>query len=77
MRNKIAYVLLVLFMLVAVVACNNDNNEISGNYTVIEEAIDSVAHVKTDKYFYFLQILFSLGFNFCFCPTYMAFKFSI
>ena len=52
MKNKIAYLLLVVFMLIAVVACNNDHGEVEGNYTVIEEASENVAHVKTDKYFY-------------------------
>ena len=52
MKNKIAYLLIMLFMVFAVVACSDETNENKGNYTVIEEADSNAAHVKTDKYYY-------------------------
>lgn len=52
MKNKVAYLLIMLFMVFAVAACEKETNEDKGNYTVIEEADSNIAHVKTDKYFY-------------------------
>ena len=52
MKNRFFYVLTVLFMLVVLIACNNDSDDAKGNFTVIESADSNVSHVKTDKYYY-------------------------